>query len=30
MIVTDEKPEEKWLRLFEKYNVKCIWEEMEV
>ncbi|MCL2255020.1 MAG: DeoR/GlpR family DNA-binding transcription regulator [Lachnospiraceae bacterium] len=25
IIVTDEKPEEKWLRLFEEYRIKCIW-----
>ncbi len=27
IIVTDEKPEEKWLTLFEKYNIECIWPE---
>ena len=26
MIITDEEPEERWLRLFEKHNIKCIWE----
>lgn len=25
MVITDEKPDEKWLKLFEKYNVECIW-----
>ncbi len=26
-IITDEKPEEKWLNLFEKYHIECIWPE---
>ena len=25
MIITDEKPEEKWLELFQKYQVECVW-----
>lgn len=27
MLITDEKPEEKWLQLLEQYHVKCIWPE---
>lgn len=27
IVITDEKPEEKWLELFEKYGVQCIWPE---
>lgn len=26
-IITDEKPEEKWLQLFESCQVECIWPE---
>lgn len=29
MIITDEEPEEKWLSLFERYHVECIWQEKE-
>ena len=24
-IITDEKPEERWLELFQKHQVECIW-----
>jgi DeoR/GlpR family transcriptional regulator of sugar metabolism len=27
MIITDEKPEEKWLNLFEDLNIDCIWPQ---
>lgn len=27
VIITDEKPEEKWLKLFEQYHIECIWAE---
>lgn len=27
IIITDEKPEEKWLQLFAQYQVECIWTE---
>lgn len=26
-IITDEKPEEKWLQLFDRYHVECVWPE---
>lgn len=26
-IITDEKPEEKWLQLFRQYQIECIWAE---
>ncbi len=27
IIITDEKPEERWLALFERNNVTCLWPE---
>lgn len=27
VIITDQKPEEKWLQLFEEYDVECVWPE---
>lgn len=29
LVVTDEKPEEKWLQMFADNNVECIWPEKE-
>lgn len=25
MVITDNQPEEKWLRLFEEYHLECLW-----
>lgn len=27
VIITDEKPKEKWLKLFEQHQIECIWAE---
>ncbi len=27
VIITDEEPEEKWLRMFEDYGIECVWPE---
>jgi DeoR/GlpR family transcriptional regulator of sugar metabolism len=29
IVITDEKPESKWLRLFEENNIECIWKMEE-
>lgn len=30
MIITDEKPEGRWLELFEKNKVECVWHGVEI
>ena len=29
MVITDEKPEDRWLELFRKYQVECVWHGTE-